>query len=744
MIRQLLLVACLFVPHALAAAELPRVVIALYDSRVDKRWRDSLPHQLAEMPLNHLGLVVEPHDVSKGLPDISARSDVRGVLDWSRQDRSDDPTALLAWAERVLDSGRKFVVVGYAGWENDAAGHATAPLRANRVWSRIGLRDEERFEDRTWRWRVTSADPMLWFERNVPPVLPSFPRTSVTGQGVSRLRLTANGGSTADLVVTSPSGGYATGSYAYAYDIDLQRKAWLIDPFAFFRESFATDDLPKPDITTLVGRRMYFSQVDGDGWRNVSLIDESPAQDNSTQKRRSIDLLRDRAIAPYPDLPVSIAPIAGDLDEAWCGDEAARDSLRRIAVLRQVEIAHHTWSHPLDWGFFDAADPVAKEAPLRRYYADCKKPGLPNAVGRLVDRAKARIYGDATELSAEVSGEGAVAPGAYATPRSYAVEDFSIDKELTGAKQLIEKISGRKIDLVQWSGNTLAYADAVRRAGAAGLANINGGDTRFDPEFDSVGWVSPVGRWVAPGLYQIYAAGSNENTFTDLFTDRFFGFRYTTRTFDRTETPRRLKPVDVYYHVYSADRAASLAALVSVLEWAKAQPLVPVATSNFARIAQGFYTAKLTALENGRWRIDNRGALQTIRFDRPGAVDLARSAGVLGWRVQGDALYVALDPAVAAPVVALTQTASGNDTSLVESRWPIEALVRAPGSATFRAAGYGAGSMRWSVPSAPRWRVRVNGQELSVVTRAADNTIAFELSASADPVAVELVAEQVR
>ena len=41
----------------------------------------------------------------------------------------------------ALIAGALFVVVGYAGWENDAAGHATTPLRANRVWSRIGLRD---------------------------------------------------------------------------------------------------------------------------------------------------------------------------------------------------------------------------------------------------------------------------------------------------------------------------------------------------------------------------------------------------------------------------------------------------------------------------------------------------------------------------------------------------------------------------------------------------------------------------
>ena len=54
---------------------------------------------------------------------------------------------------------------------------------------------------------------------------------------------------------------------------DREFRQWYINPFELFREAFQTDALPKPDTTTLSGRRIYYSHVDGDGWRNVTQIE---------------------------------------------------------------------------------------------------------------------------------------------------------------------------------------------------------------------------------------------------------------------------------------------------------------------------------------------------------------------------------------------------------------------------------------------------------------------------------------
>jgi hypothetical protein len=78
----------------------------------------------------------------------------------------------------------------------------------------------------------------------------------------------------------------------------------------------------------------------------------------------------------------------------------------------------------------------------------------------------------------------------------------------------------------------------------------------------------------------------------------------------------------------------------------------------------------------------DRGELQTVRFDGAEAVmlDLASSSGVLGQARLGDALYVALDPAVENPVVALqpvgTEPAPTDHPYLIDSRWQIWDLKR--------------------------------------------------------------------
>ena len=79
-----------------------------------------------------------------------------------------------------------------------------------------------------------------------------------------------------------------------------------------------------------------------------------------------------------------------------------------------------------------------------------------------------------------------------------------------------------------------------------------------------------------------------------------------------------------------------LNAVVENLEFARRQAIVPIKASHFARIANGFYRTRFVPLDGRRWRVEDRGALQTIRFDRASltTVDFARSAGVVGARVR--------------------------------------------------------------------------------------------------------------
>lgn len=144
--------------------------------------------------------------------------------------------------------------------------------------------------------------------------------------------------------------------------------------------------------------------------------------------------------------------------------------------------------------------------------------------------------------------------------------------------------------------------------------------------------------------------------------------------------------------------------------------IAPVAASRFAAIANGFYSARFVPIEERRWRIEDRGALQTLRFDHATltAVDFTRSVGVIGERPSQGSLYVALDPTVAEPIVALTARdgplapAPADHPYLMESRWPITALqVGSEGALRAEVRGFGPLRMTWIVPTKGVWRVRV-------------------------------------
>ncbi len=103
---------------------------------------------------------------------------------------------------------------------------------------------------------------------------------------------------------------------------------------------------------------------------------------------------------------------------------------------------------------------------------------------------------------------------------------------------------------------------------AAGVLNMNGGDTLITRADPSLTRVAPLG--IPRGRhYQVYAPNQNENVYTELWRGPYYGYERVIETFELTELPRRLKPVNIYYHAYSATKTASLAALSTFLTTAR-------------------------------------------------------------------------------------------------------------------------------------------------------------------------------
>jgi hypothetical protein len=692
-----------------AGEPVKRTILALYDSSHAAHPRDTVIHALAEMPLNHLGLRVRYHDIRGGLPGRDTLTDIRGVLTWFASDAMPQPRAYLAWLGDVTRARVPVAVMGLLGATTNDDGQVTPREEINRAVTSLGWRFEGDWITTTHGARFDVADDRLVaFERPLPHVVPPYLRAVPTVPAARvALRITGHaGGAPSAAVLVSPLGTYVAPGLAYFADRSLGRefRQWYVNPFELFRAAFHTDDLPKPDTTTLGGRRIYYSHIDGDGWRNLTQVEPY-----RTRYAIAARVVLERVVRVHPDLPVTVGAIAGDLDPAWHGSAETVAVAKALYGLPHVEAGVHTYSHPLDWGYFDDRAVVAK--------------------GR-----SGRAAGEA------VRGGDSISASAYDKPRMYDVRPFSLAGEVDAAVQLVTGLlpAGKRVELMQWSGDTRPFERVLARVREQRLANLNGGDTRFDREFPSATWVSPLGLEVGRER-QIYASNSNENTYTDLWRDRYFGFSFLERTVRNTGTPRRIKPFNLYYHMYSGERLSSLNAVLANLAFARSLPLAPIEASRFSRIADGFYSADIERLGTRLWRVRDRGGLQTLRFDAATllGVDFARSRGVIGQRHELGSLYVSLDEDDPVPVVALKDVTSvGAEPReawpyLVESRWRVRTFERTSAGVRFVAEGFGPGESTWRWPFAGEARVAwATGRTAGhLVARPADGLLRIVLPA---------------
>ncbi len=681
-------------------AGVARTVLALYDSTSESEPRDTEIHHMVEAPLNHLGLVVRYHDINTGLPSREQMANVRGIVSWFHSDNMPNPRGFLRWAGAAIDSGIKFVILGELSADRDAKGNVTPDAEIAAFWARLGIRHNGTWSRVPYDYRIVHRTPVVEFEREWGSALPGFSQTRLIdsrGESLLKVRRGNDTDSDCDLVILHPNGGYVAVNYLHYFSKPLSQRRWYVNPFVFFRRAFATSTLPKPDTTTLSGRRIFYSHVDGDGWRNITEVPQY-----RQRHALSAEVILDEVIRAFPDLPVTVAPIAGDIDPAWFGTPASLDLARKILAQPHVEAGSHTYSHPLDWG---AAVKIAALQP-KTAVVESVRDILPFSLGRLV----AAFW----DPGSSTAGEKAVTlKKGYETARSYNVRPFSIDAEIRDSIAYIQTLlpAGKKVGVVQWSGDTTPPASVVLASRAAGVRNINGGETKFDEERLSYGWVYPLGRQVG-STWQIYASNSNENNYTELWTNRFFGFRYLTLTLQNTESPIRIKPINVYYHMYSGEKLPSLNALLENLRYSGAQEICPVTTSQFAGVADGFYSAVLEVVGPSAWRLSKRDLLQTLRFDDASAleVDFDRSSGVTGQRLYQGSLYVSLDPADAAPIVALRPARRPRPEAgrpfLIHSRWQIEKVRVEKDGVTFLASGFGKGEAVWQMPKPGRVRVQ--------------------------------------
>lgn len=691
-----------------AMRSVKRNVLALYDSRYEGDPSQSRIHRRVEMPLNWLGYKVTYVDVNGPLPPIEKLRDFRGVITWLIEPLN-APSAYLKWLDVVTASGVRYICFGDPSPMAPPADEG----RLARIFGRLGLRLTSNFIGYTMKATITKLDPdMVGFERPVDKVLPVFPVVEVSGP-LAQVHLAAavQDGDTlvkSVLIASSPAGGYAADEYALYYDQRADKVRWIVNPFAFLKAALGSEIQPVPDVTTLDGRRIYFSHIDGDGWNNISEIEKY-----REARKTASEVVLSEIIEPYPDLPVSVGLIAGDALPELGGTLAARRIATRIYALPQVEVASHTCTHPFAWAFF------------ARYSRKAELALIENAAKPKV-AAMEYVRSGLMRIAGKSDGPVALNPfvaGTADLPRSYLKEPFDTAREVSRALEVLRSVAppGKQPAIYLWSGDTEPFESIVAKTRAAGLRNMNGGDSRLDTEYPSVFYVPPIARPVGAER-QIYAVNSNENTYTNNWQGPYWGQLALKETLDNTDAPRRLKAFNLYYHMFSGEKPGSLTALKTFVDLARKSAVIPITASHYAAIADDFFGAEISQVDATSWSVVNRGALQTLRFDAAGdfEVDPWKSKGVLGSRLHQGSLYVALDetvepatvglrsrPAAPAPAMDNAETTTREPASLIESRWHLSRLAGDACSFSFAGEGYGPGDMSWRVAPDRRYEVEV-------------------------------------
>jgi len=365
--------------------------------------------------------------------------------------------------------------------------------------------------------------------------------------------------------------------------------------------------------------------------------------------RFSGQVILDRVLKRY-DFPITVGPIAGRVDQKALGTRKLVALGRSILSQPNVQPGCHGYAHPLNW-----------------------KTGVVGLKWRGYRFSPAFETTEAIEV---------------------------INRDLLGGK--------RRVEIFLWTGNCLPTEKAMAECARMGVENMNGGDSRYDGTHRSITNIAPLSRPV--GRYrQIYAAAQNENTYTNNWRSNFGGFRSVIETFTRTESPRRLLPVNVYYHFFSGERTAALRAVQAAYDWCVKQPLCWIHAAEYTKSVRGFLRARVGRTPAGGYWIEDFAPCPSVRLDQSDKhVDMKRSRGVMGYTHHGGSLYVALAPVKRAEVVlsntAPTRPHLRRSTALLrnvrfrDGAWLARARLYARGFIELR--GYGPGS---------KWAARVGG-----------------------------------
>ena len=548
-----------------------------------------------EFPLNYLGFDAVYRNMARGFPDPASLSRYRAVF--LQIDRNPLPDSLAFWrfVSGLLDRKIPFAILeDFPERRKGDPNFEAAGLLRDQVLLRMGLKREGVWDTNPFDLDYGHRDPSMEGFEYPLPLTPLAFRPLVSLNPANRIFLgvksneTRNEGLESPYGMLAPWGGMVFDPFMIRWpSLDADHTLWFVDPFRFLESILHSRSLPRMDLTTLNGNRIFYSQVDGDAFETLS---------HYKRRRMSAEVLYREIYRPTP-LPFTVSVITSQIDPRVQGSRSRVFWARKIFSLPNVEAGSHTFSHPFYWVPTERQKdegPIHIEIP--HYHLNL-----------------------ATEIRGSIG---------------------YINKHLLPP--------GKTVRLLQWSGDTRPGPDALKELVGTGVDNLNGSDTRFDDNAPSYTFVFPYFRRVGPYL-QYFNSDVNDYILTNDWSGPYYGYLNVTKTFMRTDRPRRVDPIDVYFHFYAGQRESALNALRQVLAWVMRQPIAPLYSSQFVSVEKGYIKARIEVNSRGKetlYRVSDYGADTTVRFNHAEDryPDLSCSRGVIGYRHRGGSLYLSLLP----------------------------------------------------------------------------------------------------
>ncbi len=585
--------------------QIKREILALWDSTEtdNGNYVETPTHMYLEPILNHYGLKVTYVDVGKAFP-LKLNSQkylkkFRGIISWFSNDRLKDPKSYQAWLVKASQAKVPFLFLGYFGFLLKDEKNEFPKSFINKALNKFDIEYGGSFYNNPLLFQLSYQVPKsyLEFERGLENEVREVRVIKGLGKNSKawlKIKISQEGESSWP-VLENKKAFYVQAGYELFTNPQTYQVKWRVDPFKMVQKVFGAPSFPVPDITTLCGRRMLYVHIDGDGFINQSRVDN---------KSFSGDIVLEKIIKKYK-VPTTASIIVSEINPNYLGNAGSVRSIRSLFSLPYVEPASHTFSHPLSWEM----EPSLNEKKIYLSKDEVKKHRGPII--------------------------------------AYKIKDYILDynKEITGAMEYIYSSLTDRSDeekVVLWSGSCMPPEKALKITEKAGYLNMNGGDGRLDATYDSYAGLSPLMRTVGP-YTQVYTSFANENIYTNLWTGPYGGFKDVVESFKRTESPIRMRPMNIYYHFYSGERKPSVDALEKIYDYATSQKISPVFASDYIKIVHGWRDSEIIKMSDNHFKFKSYNKLRTFRVDGSSVYpDYRRSKNIIGHNIHEGSLYVHL------------------------------------------------------------------------------------------------------